>query len=214
MNRRSGTLRWSPRNRSRSGASRARVWPLLGLLALASPSQAGPYIWDQDGDHVDDRMETVHLLGYALSFENGDTLARQLIDVSRVPTGLVLPADLFSLSLLGMPVLHRIDAVPAVRSVATFAQVSLAAALPGVERVEATPVLYPLLLDNAAAIGARDASERVFPTWSGTGGGEGQGIVVAILDTGVNDQPEGGWPGHESVAGRFVGGAAFVSSDS
>ena len=225
MNRRSGTLRWSARNRSRSGASRARVWPLLGLLALASPSQAGPYIWDQDGDHVDDRMETVHLLGYALSFENGDTLARQLIDVSRVPTGLVygvyvvydhpvMPADLFSLSLLGMPVLHRIDAVPAVRSVATFAQVSLAAALPGVERVEATPVLYPLLLDNAAAIGARDASERVFPTWSGTGGGEGQGIVVAILDTGVNDQPEGGWPGHESVAGRFVGGAAFVSSDS
>src|SRR5262249_9620826 len=122
MNRRPGTSRW---------------WPLLGGLLLAPAAHAGPYIWDQDGDHVDDRMETVHLLGYAYSFENGDTLARQRIDVSRVPTGLeygvyvtysrpITSTDLLSLTLLGMPVLHRIEALPAVRSVASFAQIQAA----------------------------------------------------------------------------------------
>jgi len=222
MSRRWGTLRWTWR------AARARLacaWPLLGLLALAQPASSGPYIWDQDGDHVDDRIETVHLLGYAFSFEQGDTLARQRIDVTRVPAGLafgiyviydhpVTNADIASLALLGLPVLHRIEAVPAVKSVASFLQVEAAAALPGVERVEASPVLQILLHDNAAAIGARDPSEHVFPTWAGSGGADGQGVVVAILDTGINDAVEGGWSGHESVAGRFLGGATFLASDS
>jgi hypothetical protein len=217
MSRRSGTSRWTWRV--------ARAWTLLGLLALARPASSGPYIWDQDGDHVDDRIETVHLLGYAFSFENGDTLALQRIDVTRVPLGLafgiyviydhpVTNADLTSLALLGLPALHRLEAIPAVKSVGSFLQVQAAAALPGVERVEASPVLHLLLHDNAAAIGARDPSDRVFPTWAGTGGADGQGVVVAILDTGINDAVEGGWPGHESVAGRFLGGATFLASDS
>jgi hypothetical protein len=222
MSRRYGTSRWS----ERVARTFACAWLTLGLLALAGPARSGPYIWDQDGDHVDDRIESVHLLGYAFSFEQGDTLARQRIDVSRVPGGLafgiyviydhpVTNADLTSLTLLtGLPVLHRIEAVPAVRSVGSFIQVQAAAALPGVERVEATPVLHLLLHDNAAAIAARDASERVFPTWAGTGGSDGQGVVVAILDTGINDAVEGGWPGHEAVAGRFLGGATFLAADS
>ena len=222
MSRRSGTSRWTWR------AARTRwacAWLSLGLITLAAPARSGPYIWDQDGDRVDDRIETVHVLGYAFAFEEGDTLARQRIDVTRVPGGLdfgvyviydhpITEADLTSLTLLGMPVLHRIEAVPAVRSVASFPQAQAAAALPGVERVEASPVLHLLLRDNAAAIAARDASERVFPTWSGAGGGGGEGVVVAILDTGINDAVEAGWPGHESVSGRFVGGASFLAADS
>jgi Subtilase family len=225
MNRRWGTVRWSwPAVRALCAL--AGSW--VGLLLLSAPAHAahsGPYIWDQDGDHVDDRMETVHLLGYTFAFENGDTLARQRIDVTRVPGGLafgvyviydhpIANADLTALALLGMPVLHRIETLPAIRSVASFAQVQAAAALPGVDRIEAAPVLHLLLHECAAAIAARDASERVFPTWSGTGGGQGEGVSVAILDTGINDEAESSWPGHESIAGRFLGGAHFVASDS
>jgi subtilisin family serine protease len=201
------------------------VWLLLALLALPGASRAGqPYIWDQDDDHVDDRIETVNLLGYAFSFENADILARQRFQV--LPTAPLLTfgayvvydhpvttADLIALP-LGMRVLHRIEGVPAVRVLATFLQVQQIAALPGVVRVEAVPLLYPMLHDNVGAIGARDPSEQVFPTWSGTGGAEGQGVVVAVLDGGVNDQAEIGWPGHESLAGAFVGGASFIASDS
>jgi hypothetical protein len=101
-----------------------------------------------------------------------------------------------------------------VRSTATFAQVQLAAALPGVERVEAVPLLYPVDRAGAASIGVRDPSGHVAPTTEVTGGGTGAGIVIAILDTGVNDQPSGSWPGHEALSGRFLGGAAFVGADS
>jgi subtilisin family serine protease len=202
------------------------VWLLLALLALPDASRAGqPYIWDQDDDHIDDRIETVHLLGYAFSFENADTLARQRFQVERAGALLaygayvvydhpVTQADLTALTLVGLPVLNRIEAVPAVRTLGSFPQVQLAATRTGVVRVEAVPLLYPMLHDNVGAIGARDPSEQVFPTWSGAGGPQGEGVTVAVLDDGVNDQAEAAWPGHESLAGAFVGGASFIASDS
>src|SRR5439155_27186000 len=116
--------------------------------------------------------------------------------------------------LLVMPRLHRFEAVPAVHSVATFLQVQAAAAMPGVQRVEAVPVLYPLDYVGAAAIGVRDPAGRIFPTWEGTGGGDGSGVVVAFLDTGINDAPDGSYPGHESLIGRCLGGASFVGGSS
>lgn len=209
----------------------AGIAMLLLSVALLSSRDAGaaPFIWDQDQDQVDDRIETVHADGYALAFEQGDTLLRKRIDVSIAPAGLIFgvyvefqgtptPDDLLSLTLQGMPVLHRYEAMPAVRSIGTFAQVQAAAALPRVERVEAVPILYPLLHEGTASIGVRDPSGQVFPTWSGMGGAMGEGIVVAILDTGVNDTPEGAYPGHESLADplvdRCVGGAVFTLGDS
>ena len=56
---------------------------LAGLL-VAFEATATPYIWDQDEDRIDDRMESVQLLGYAFSFEDADTTARQRFFVTRV----------------------------------------------------------------------------------------------------------------------------------
>jgi hypothetical protein len=199
----------------------------LGCLLLGLPlaAQAAPFLWDEDGDRVDDRIETVHLLGYSFAFENQDTLGRQRIGVTRVAADLAyslyvvydhVPTndDQTALALLGMPVLYRYDAMPAFRSVGTFVQVQAAANLPGIERVEAIPVLYPELHEAAGSIGARDPSEHAFPTWYGTGGADGTGQVIAILDTGVNDAPDGAYPGHESLIGRCLGGGDFTGADS
>ena len=49
MSRRKGTSRWT---RWVARARWARAWPLLTLVLVAPMAWAGPYIWDQDGDHV------------------------------------------------------------------------------------------------------------------------------------------------------------------
>jgi len=215
--------------RVRATARRVRLEALLGaslLVAACAPgARAAPFIWDQDQDRIDDRIATVHLLGYQYSFDQADTLLRQRIAVERLGGGLTFgvfvvydhtptSTDLQSLTLLGIPVLHRFEAIAVVRSVATYPQVQLAAALPGVVRVEAAEVLYPLVRVGAAALGVRDPSGQVFPTWAGSGGGDGSGVVIAFIDTAINDAPDGSYPGHESLIGRCLGGASFVSADS
>ena len=210
-----------------------RAWRTRAFLALSiaacvlAPSTAlgAPFIWDQDDDAIDDRIETVNVLGFSFSFEGADTLAPQRFEVVRQAGGLYFGAfvvfdhtptdsDLLLLTSLGMPVLHRYENVPAVRTRATYVQLEAAAGLNGVERIEAVPMLYPQVHDGLAAIGARDPAEHVFPTWAGSGGADGTGVVVAFLDTGINDAPDGAYPGHESLAGRFLGGAEFVHDDS
>src|SRR6185369_2211136 len=166
-------------------------------LALTAKPALGaqPFIWDQDTNGIDDRIERVDSLGFEASFELGDTTLRQRILVLRAVPNLLYSvyvrwdhtpttADLVSLTLLGMPVLSRIAALPATRSLATFAQVSAAAALPGVERVEAATLLYPETRDGTAAIGVRDPTSRVFPSLGVIApAAQGHGEVVAFLDT-------------------------------
>lgn len=195
-------------------------------IGLAVPATAGPYIWDQDENGLDDRMESVHLLGYTQSFESADSLQRQRFVVVREAGTLVYgmyvryaaaptTTDLLALAALGLPALHRLEAVPAVRCMGTFAQASLARGLPGVERIEVIPILYPGLMDAAALIGVRDATQQRFPAWADDpGAATGEGVVIAILDTGINDLPEGSYPGHASLLGRCLGGANFTSGDS
>src|SRR5262245_12348783 len=201
---------------------------MLGIGAMAArPARAAqPFIWDQDGNGIDDRIELVHLQGYSASFELGDTTLRQRILVTRALPELLYSvyvrwnhtptaSDVAALALNGMPVLARIEAVPASRSVATFAQVQRAAQITGVDRVEAVPLLYPETRDGTAAIGVRDPTSRVFPTYATLApGAGGHGVVVAFLDTGINDAAEGAYPGHEALAGRCLGGALFVTADS
>ena len=208
-------------------AKRGTAYALaLALLCLTCPlAHAAPFIWDDDGDRIDDRIESVNLLGFRFAFEDSDTLLRQRIEVAHTGPGLVYgvyaifdhtptSTDLTALALLGMPILYRYESAPAVRSLASFAQAQAAANLPGVERIEAVPILYPMDRDALAAIGVRDPSERVFPTWQGTGGANGSGVVVAFLDTGINDAPDGSYPGHESLLGHCLGGASFTAPDS
>src|SRR5262245_21734185 len=204
-----------------------RVAFAFALACAAGPAGAAqPFIWDQDTNGIDDRIELVHLNGFSASFELGDTTLRQRIGVVRSLGDLLYSvyvrwdhtpttADILSLALHGMPVLSRIEAVPASRSIATFAQVEAVRSLPGVDRVEAVPLLYPENRDGTAAIGVRDPTNRVFPTFATSAPGVGgHGVVVAFLDTGINDGSEGGYPGHEALAGRFLGGAVFLTPDS
>jgi subtilisin family serine protease len=195
------------------------------LVASATHAYAGPFIWDEDTNRIDDRIESVNLLGYRFAFENADSLQRQRIVVTE-SSGQVLysiyvvydhtptSADLSALALAGLPARHRFESVPAIRSVGTFGQIKAVSALPGIERIEAVPALYPLVREGAAAIGMRDASESVFPTWASTDAADGSGTVIAFLDTGINDAPDGVYPGHESLIGRCLGGAQFVNADS
>lgn len=199
---------------------------LLGCVLHAPiPALAAPFIWDQDGDGIDDRIETVNILGYQFSFENGDTLSGQRFEVVRHPGGLEYgiyvvydhdptASDLATLTSMGIPVLHRYEGVTAVRALANFARIQSVAALSGVRRVEAVPILYPEVHEGVASIGVRDPSQQVFPSWAATGGGNGTGVVIAFLDTGVNDEADGTYAGHESLAGRCLGGAEFDHGDS
>src|ERR1051325_8031410 len=66
------------------GVHRARgsgvlAWLLASALVGSGARAAQPFIWDQDTNGIDDRVESVHLLGYTASFELGDTTLRQRI---------------------------------------------------------------------------------------------------------------------------------------
>ena len=204
------------------GAGVALALALLAAAPLARAAQ--PFIWDDDDDGIDDRIETVEALGYRFSFEGADTLLRQrfvvlpdaqlIYGVYVIYENPVTNNDLAALTALGMPAAWRFTALPAVRSLATFAQAEAARVLPGVVRVEVIPILYPVTREDAASIAARDPSQQVWPTWAGSGGGAGNGVVVGILDTGANDQAASNYPGHESLAGRVIGGASITHGDS
>src|SRR5213594_855003 len=141
-------------SRGLAGRSVLLAGALAGLLASGRARAAQPFIWDQDGDGIDDRIASVHLLGWSASFEMGDTTLRQRIAVLQGGPELLFgvyvrwehdpsPSELAGLASLGMPVLARIEAIPASHSIGTFAQVAAASQLPGVQRVEAAPLLYP-----------------------------------------------------------------------
>jgi hypothetical protein len=210
----------------RAHAVRAAVVGLTLLLAAPLAHATQPFIWDQDTNGIDDRIESVHLLGWSASFEASDTTLRQRIQVARAGANLLFQvyvvwtaqpdaADLASLALLGMPTLSRIRALPVSRSLATWPQIVAASQVAGVDRVEAAPLLYPGTRDGTAAIGVRDGSRQVFPTVESVApDNRGHGVVLAFLDTGVNDAAEGLYPGHQALLGRCLGGAVFLTADS
>src|SRR5204863_9288049 len=63
---------------------------VLACAAAGVPrAHAAPFIWDQDDDSIDDRIETVNAFGYSYSFEGADTLSQQRVEVVRQSGGLL-----------------------------------------------------------------------------------------------------------------------------
>lgn len=88
----------------------------------------------------------------------------------------------------------------------TIAQVQQAARLPGVSLVEFQRIFVPYLDISVKALKARPSTEYSPQTAQEYQSGyKGDGVVIAILDTGVDDE-------HDSLAGKFVAGVDFQDS--
>jgi subtilisin family serine protease len=209
----------------RSALTRALGLASLLLGSLAAPAQAA-WMWDQDGDRIDDRIEQVEASG-PLAARVGGLASGRLrfalmnatapfeygvyVGYDHHPTD----ADAAALAALGVPVQVRYRAIDYIRTRVTLAQAMAIAALPGVTRIETIPILYPVNDVATQALRARGSGSAYFPSvWTHLGV-TGRGVTVAILDTGVNDEADAttGYPGHESLRGKWVGGGSFFAGD-
>lgn len=213
--------------------------PLLAALLLSGTPAWGAWTFDQDENRIDDRIEAVAREGVAAAYEDRDPSKRMTIAVfageasgpsagiaygvyigfARRPTD----ADLAALADRGVETLKRYEAIDYVRGRAGFGAISAVAALPGVTRVEAIPMMYAANHFGTRIVRARDSrglrrpeNYVLFPSARAELGLDGDGVVIAILDTGVNDLPDAvnpNYPGHESLAGKFLGGGEFYFGD-
>lgn len=201
---------------------------LLAVLLTASVAEsAPPWIWDTDQNGVDDRIVAVETQGIAASYVGGDIGAQQRFDVTDLGGGVFsyglfvkydhppTAADDQALSDLGLPT-HAYLYIPYIRTRATFAQIASILALPGVARVEVMEIMVATNDNATQTMQAAPSNYGTFPSVSRDLGITGSGVVVAVLDTGVNDQPDslGTYPGHESLSGKFVGGGSFFLGQS
>ncbi|MEO5617750.1 MAG: S8 family serine peptidase, partial [Candidatus Eisenbacteria bacterium] len=216
------------------GRNRAFAPPaVIGLLlaaasALSLSATAFAYV-DQNANKIDDRIESVNLNGWNFAFEDGNPAKRMAIGVEN-PGAIVYAVyvgydhkpttlDQTLLSGTGVSMVWPFQYINYIESRATFAQVTAMAALPGVTQVEAIPVDYATNHYGSRVVRSRDsrglsAAENyaLFPSVRGNLGVDGTGVVIGILDTGVNDDVDAvnsGYPGHESLNGKFLGGGEF-----
>lgn len=210
---------------------RSALTRALGLACVlltggfAAPAHAA-WMWDQDGDKIDDRIEQVESSG-PLAARVGGLASGRLrfalltagapfeygvyVGYDHPPTD----ADAAALAAVGVPVQVRYRSIDYVRTRVTFAQAQAIAALPGVTRIETIPIFYKVNDVATQALRARSSDGTYFPSvWSHVGA-FGRGVTVAILDTGVNDEadPSTGYPGHEALRGKWVGGGSFFAGD-
>lgn len=199
------------------------------VLSLATPTTSRAWIHDSNLDHVDDRIAEVHHLGVQAAYEHRDVSARMRIavfdEVSPREYGVYIgyhrrptEADLAALVDLGLTTIHRYEFIDYVRARGTFGQLQSAVSLEGVSRVEAIPMVYAFNHWGARVLRARDSRGLgssqdfvLFPSAEDLGI-DGSGIVIGVLDTGVNDVVDDlnpAYPGHESLVGKFLGGGNF-----
>lgn len=199
---------------------------LLALLVTAVPATAG-WIWDKDQDRIDDRIEAVRTSGIAAAFEGQDPVNGRMVFAVADDAGLLrygvyvgydhqpTEADLAALRNAGVSttVFYAFRTIPYVQMALTWPEIETVAALPGVSRVEALEMVYPVNNNATKSSGATDSKFRRFPTVQGNLAITGKGVVVSILDTGVNDSFDAitGYPGHEAFTGKFIAGGNFYS---
>ena len=206
---------------------------LLLSLAFIVPARAATWIYDQNASRIDDRIEATQTHGLAWAFEDHDVTKRALIGVfAGVPLAYAIyvgydhaptAADASALSTLGLAVVHPYHSINYIRAQATFTQIQAITALPGVTRIESIPMFYADNHYGSRVLRARDsrglaASQNyvLFPSARQELGLDGRGVVIGILDTGVNDAPDSvvaSYPGHESVVGKFLGGGNFYAGN-
>lgn len=210
---------------------RGVVWLafVVALLVITSvPSRA--HAWsDRNTNKIDDAIDRVHAEGWSAAFVNRDPAQRMMIGVEN-PVAVVYAInvrydhhpDAMDQTLLratGVTMVWPFRYIDYLESRALYSQIAQIAGLPGVTRVEAIPVEYVSNHYGSRVVRSRDSrglgkSENyvLFPSVQQELGFDGTGIVVAILDTGVNDETDAvnaGYPGHESLKGKFLGGGEF-----
>jgi subtilisin family serine protease len=198
----------------------------LGLCALLLPFASAPahaaWLWDQDQNKIDDRMQSVESQG-PLAARVGNLASGKLrfalvsaqapfrygvyVGYDHHPTD----ADAQALAATGAPVLVRYENIDYIRSEVTMTQALAIAARPGVTRIETIPMMYATNDIATRTLRARDSGGQLFPSVWANAGITGKGVSIAILDTGVNDDVDGSYPGHESLKGKFLGGGSFFA---
>lgn len=206
----------------------SRALALFAVLTIAAGVNAASWMWDTNNNKIDDRIEAVQTSGLAAAFEEGDVTKRAIIAVdsstSVLRYGVMIEfedassaADATALrdSGVDMTVFKQYVTIPYVRMNLTFAEIETVAQLAGVVKVEAVEMMYPVNNNATKTSGAAESKFRHFPSVQQNLGFTGKGVVVSILDTGVNDTPEAttGYPGHESFTGKFVAGGSFFAGD-
>ncbi|MEE3276580.1 MAG: hypothetical protein VX193_01980, partial [Candidatus Thermoplasmatota archaeon] len=157
------------------------LFVVMLLLLSAVPAVPGPAApkfapsyFDDDGDGVDDRLMPLLARGEAVNIflvfdtKPGDAQRQALASLGLAP----------SYESHYLPV-WQLDDVPAHK-------VSWLAALPDLRLVEWQAIYYPLLDKSVRAIKARDSSTYEQVAWDR--GLDGDGIVIAVLDTGVDNE--------------------------
>jgi subtilisin family serine protease len=200
---------------------------VIGLVMVTSAGEIPSWSRDLNGNRIDDNIEAVQSQGLPAAFENHDVNARQKFDVTSGPLGAFVygvyvkydgqPTAAAEQALLTRAIgpAHRFLYIPYIRAHATYAQIQSILSLPGVMRVECAPVFYAQNDNVTKAMRAAPSNYELFPDATTAAGITGKGVVIGILDTGVNDAPDAvsGFPGHESLIGKFVGGGNFSNPD-